>query len=119
MCSYYYVGTSSYQETAAVPPNCCTFIGSFAKLEIASGTVVWQTYMLPDNLGQQGQYSGAAIWGSSPAIDRVRRQVYIATGNLYSAPEEVEQCELEQQQLPVPEVRKLVLFDKISAEFWA
>lgn len=49
--------------------------------------------MLPDNGGQLGAYSGAAIWGSSPAIDVLRGQVYIATGNLYTAPPEVEACQ--------------------------
>ncbi len=31
-------------------------------------------------------YTGNAIWGSSPAIDTKRGQVYIATGNNYSVP---------------------------------
>ena len=31
-------------------------------------------------------YTGNAVWGSSPAIDTKRGQVYIATGNNYSVP---------------------------------
>lgn len=52
--------------------------------------------MLPDNGGSLGGYSGAAIWGSSPAIDISRRQVYVATGNLYTAPPEVTECQERQ-----------------------
>lgn len=49
--------------------------------------------MLPDNNGTLGEYAGAAIWGSSPSIDVVRNLVYIATGNLYSVPQHVEDCQ--------------------------
>lgn len=49
--------------------------------------------MLPDNNNQTGLYAGAAIWGSSPAIDVVRNLVYVATGNTYSVPPAVEACE--------------------------
>jgi len=73
--------------------KCCTFQGSFAKLDAKTGKILWQTYTLPNNQGNVGGYAGAAIWGSSPAIDRARNLVYIATGNLYSAPERVEKCQ--------------------------
>ncbi|CAN1169039.1 Polyvinylalcohol dehydrogenase [Linum perenne] len=39
------------------------------KLDVKTGFVLWNTYMIPDNGGQRGGYSGAAVWGSSPAID--------------------------------------------------
>lgn len=52
--------------------------------------------MLPDNSGRLGGYSGAAVWGSSPAIDISRRHVYVATGNLYTAPPEVTKCQERQ-----------------------
>lgn len=52
--------------------------------------------MLPENGGQIGGYAGAAIWGSSPAIDVFRRRVYVATGNLYTAPPEVRNCQQRQ-----------------------
>jgi len=41
---------------------------------------VWKTYTAPTG------YTGNAVWGSSPAIDIKRNQVYIATGNNYSVP---------------------------------
>lgn len=52
--------------------------------------------MLPDNHGNLGEYSGAAIWGSSPSIDIHRRHVYIGTGNTYSVPENISQCQESQ-----------------------
>uniref|UniRef100_A0A803N051 Pyrrolo-quinoline quinone repeat domain-containing protein n=2 Tax=Chenopodium quinoa TaxID=63459 RepID=A0A803N051_CHEQI len=97
----YYVGTSSLEELASID-KCCTFRGSFAKLEAKTGKIQWQTYMLPDNQGKQGEYSGAAIWGSSPSIDVSRNLVYIATGNLYSAPERVEACQERENNQTIP-----------------
>ncbi|PRQ53661.1 putative polyvinyl alcohol dehydrogenase (cytochrome) [Rosa chinensis] len=58
--------------------------------------------MLPDNNGNLGQYSGVAIWGSSPSIDALRKHVYIATGNTYSVPENVSQCQENQNSSTVP-----------------
>lgn len=52
----------------------------------------WRTYTTPENGGQPGGWSGAAVWGSSPLIDRVRKQVVVATGDNYSMPDEVEEC---------------------------
>ncbi|KAI6676812.1 hypothetical protein NL676_037608 [Syzygium grande] len=66
------------------------------KLNILSGAILWQTYTLPDNGGERGGYAGAAIRGSSPAIDPERRLAYVATGNLYTAPPEVEECQERQ-----------------------
>lgn len=90
-----YIGTTSVEEGFS-PDECCTFRGSFSKLDVKTGAVLWQTYMLPDNHGKLGQYSGAAIWGSSPSIDVHRRKVYIATGNTYSVPEYISQCQENQ-----------------------
>ncbi|KAF9626574.1 hypothetical protein IFM89_036089 [Coptis chinensis] len=94
----FYVGTSSLEEISSIG-QCCTFRGSMAKLDIRTGKIVWQTFTLPDNLGIRGEYAGAAIWGSSPSIDVRRNLVYIATGNLYSAPSRVRGCqEMENNQ---------------------
>ena len=57
--------------------------------------------MLPDNGGRLGGYAGAAVWRSSPAIDINRRLVYVATGNLYTAPAEVLKCQQEQNNQTV------------------
>ena len=58
--------------------------------------------MLPDNGGKLGGYSGAAVWGSSPAIDIKRRLVYVGTGNLYNAPAEVLDCQERQNNETKP-----------------
>ncbi|KAL6139713.1 hypothetical protein ACLB2K_058015 [Fragaria x ananassa] len=96
-----YIGTSSLEETVSVE-KCCTFRGSLAKLDVKTGFILWQTFMLLDNHGNLGQYSGAAIWGSSPSIDVLRIHVYIATGNTYSIPENVSQCQENQNNSTVP-----------------
>lgn len=63
--------------------------------------------MLPDNAGQTGRYAGVAIWGSSPSIDVHRRRVFIATGNAYSTPPDIDAClenERNSSSPPFPDV---------------
>jgi hypothetical protein len=67
------------------------------KIDVKTGSIQWKTLMLPDNHGKTNLYAGAALWGSSPSIDTKRNLVFIATGNLYSAPACVQKCEEEQQ----------------------
>lgn len=84
-----FVGVSSAEELhAVVRPSyeCCSFRGSMLALNLRTGKIKWQTYMAPEG------FSGSAIWGSSPSVDPKRRQVYIATGNNYSAPQEFLDC---------------------------
>lgn len=84
-----YVGVASQEELlAAFAPgySCCTFRGSMLALDLETGAILWKTYTAPEG------YSGNAVWGSSPAIDTRRGQVYIATGNNYSVPDEVLDC---------------------------
>lgn len=97
----YYVGTSSLEEGATIK-DCCIFRGSLVKLDAQTGDVLWKTYMLPDNNGKIGAYAGAAIWGSSPSIDVYRKHVYIATGNLYSAPKNILECQERQNNQTTP-----------------
>jgi polyvinyl alcohol dehydrogenase (cytochrome) len=77
-----YVGTSSLEESFALIPGyvCCSFRGKFAALDLNSGAILWELRMAPEG------FPGNAVWGSSPAIDAKRGQVYIATGNNYDAP---------------------------------
>jgi polyvinyl alcohol dehydrogenase (cytochrome) len=83
-----YVGVASQEEALAalVTGYVLSFRGSFAALDLATGQILWKTYMAPSG------YTGNAVWGSSPAIDPKRGQVYIATGNNYSVPEPVLAC---------------------------
>ena len=83
-----YVGVASQEEALAafVPGYVLSFRGSMLALDLASGAILWKTMMAPPG------YTGNAVWGSSPAIDTKRKQVYIATGNNYSVPPEILAC---------------------------
>jgi polyvinyl alcohol dehydrogenase (cytochrome) len=88
-----YVGVSSLEEAAArLSYPCCTFRGSMVALDLASGRILWKTYTMPDNFGQTFGYAGAAVWGSSPAVDEKRHVVYVATGNAYHFPDTLANC---------------------------
>jgi polyvinyl alcohol dehydrogenase (cytochrome) len=93
-----YVGLASVEENGVDcdgPPvdghNACWFRGSVSSVDLATGRVIWKTYMISDAQSAAG-YSGAAVWSSSPAIDVKRKSVYITTGNNYSAPQSVKDC---------------------------
>ena len=57
------------RRSAAFGPGyaCCTFRGSMVALDLATGAILWKTYMTPEP-----DYPGNAVWGSSPAIDTKR-----------------------------------------------
>jgi polyvinyl alcohol dehydrogenase (cytochrome) len=88
-----FVPVSSLEETAASQPGyeCCTFRGSVAALDTASGSIAWKTYMVPDPkpVGKNAAGatvlapSGVGVW-SSPTIDHKRGVIYVVTGNTYS-----------------------------------
>ena len=88
-----FVGSSSAEELGSdVIPGyiCCTFIGAMNGYVFKRGrfTRLWSQPMIPAGLN----FSGTAIWGSQPSIDAKRKQVFIATGNVYSVPESYENC---------------------------
>lgn len=97
----FYIGTSSIEEND--PSLCCTFQGSFLKMDAKTGNILWRTLLLPDNNGLQGLYSGAPVWGSSPSIDVQRNLVFIATGNNYGVPPAIAQCQAEQNNMTKPD----------------
>lgn len=85
-----YVGVASFEEFAAgfVPGYvCCTFRGSMLALNVDTGAILWKTYMTPGT-----DFSGNAIWGSTPAVDAKRGSLYITTGNNYEVPDSVIAC---------------------------
>ncbi|KAK4978314.1 hypothetical protein LTR66_004505 [Elasticomyces elasticus] len=99
------IGAASQEEVAAgtIPGyQCCSFVGNMAALAFdpSSGqfNVAWNISMLPD---PPGNWSGAAIWGSQPSIDPGRSQVFIATGNIYSLPQEFETCQNQSLEIAV------------------
>ena len=88
-----YVPVSSFEEGSGSNDNyeCCTFRGSVAAYDAATGKQLWQTFVIdapkPTKKNSKGTQlyapSGNAIW-ASPTIDARRRVLYVATGNEYS-----------------------------------
>jgi len=89
-----YVGVASAEEAAAAVRGtpCCVSRGSVVALDVQTGKIKWKTYMVPDNGGVVGGYSGGGVWDSTPVVDSQRNSLYVGTGNNYSVPIAVEQC---------------------------
>ncbi|HYG56806.1 MAG TPA: PQQ-binding-like beta-propeller repeat protein [Symbiobacteriaceae bacterium] len=83
-----FVGISSLEEGFAADPGyvCCTFRGSVVSLDVNTGALLWKTYTVPEG------YSGGAVWGSTPVVDKKRKAIYVTTGNNYEVPDEVAAC---------------------------
>lgn len=93
-----YVPVSSLEEGQGGNPNykCCTFRGSVLAMHAGTGAVIWKTHTIeaePRAIGKNPGGSerwgpaGAAIWGA-PTVDPKRRMVYVATGNMYTEPQQ-------------------------------
>ncbi|GAC1534580.1 MAG: hypothetical protein NVS2B17_03810 [Candidatus Velthaea sp.] len=84
-----YVGVSSNEEVLALQPTfaCCSFRGSMVALDAHTGKLLWKTYTVP--MG----FSGGSIWGSTAAIDEKRGLLFMATGNNYTVPAAVTDCQ--------------------------
>jgi len=91
-----YVAASSAEEASGADPTypCCTFRGSVAALDAATGKTIWQTYTIrqkprPTRKNSQGVQlwgpSGAGVW-SAPTLDPQRGVLYVTTGDNYSDP---------------------------------
>lgn len=65
-----YVGVASISKEVG-------FRGSVVALDLADGTTVWQTYMVPEGT------DGAGVF-AVPAIDEARGTLYVGTQNAYS-----------------------------------
>ncbi len=87
------VGVASNQEEMAstVKGFVPTFRGSVVALDILTGKILWQTYMVPSG------YTGAAVWGSNLAVDAARDAVFAGTGDNYSVPPAVASCQAAAQ----------------------
>ncbi|HKV56055.1 MAG TPA: PQQ-binding-like beta-propeller repeat protein [Candidatus Binataceae bacterium] len=91
-----YVPVSSTEEAAGADASyaCCTFRGSVAALDAATGKLIWQAYTIrskprPIRKNRGGVQlwgpSGAGVW-SAPTIDAKRGRLYVTTGDNYSDP---------------------------------
>jgi len=85
-----YVAVSSTEDAAAASPayGCCTFRGSVAALDIATGRMAWKSYTVleepkPTRKSGAGTQefgpAGAAI-SAAPTIDVARNVLYVSTG---------------------------------------
>ncbi|MCY3641291.1 MAG: PQQ-binding-like beta-propeller repeat protein [Gammaproteobacteria bacterium] len=91
-----YTPVSSLEVNLGLDPyyEGCTFRGSVAAYDAATGELLWQTFTIDEPAVVQYQNraetnmwgpSGAVIW-NSPAIDAKRNQLYVATGENMSSP---------------------------------
>ena len=87
-----FVPISSIEEASSMSKAyvCCTFRGSVAALDEATGKLLWKTPMIDEpmqTLHRQGKDltgpAGAAVW-AAPSVDRKRGLVYVATGDSYT-----------------------------------
>jgi polyvinyl alcohol dehydrogenase (cytochrome) len=90
-----YQRVASSEEGVATDPNypCCTFRGSIVAVSAATGAILWKTYMIPGNDGAPGGYSGGAVWGTTPAFDAASNTLFVTTGNNYTVPQAVKDCQ--------------------------
>ena len=83
-----YVSTASNEEARAadtlgfVP----SFRGSVVALDEETGRILWRFRTVPNG------YTGAAVWGSSPAVWPAEQLLFVSTGNNYSVPSDVATC---------------------------
>jgi polyvinyl alcohol dehydrogenase (cytochrome) len=91
-----YQGVASLEEFAAANPNypCCTFRGSIVAVNATTGAILWKTYTIPANGGVPGGYSGGSIWSTTPAIDPATNTLFVTTGNNYTVPQSVKDCQV-------------------------
>ncbi|ELQ35660.1 hypothetical protein M0657_010983 [Pyricularia oryzae] len=101
-----YAGVSS-SESAAFPGHpCCSFVGSLHAVALRRGRLqlLWSAQTIPRHSPadrDDPKFSGAAVWGSQPSIDPIRRQVFVGTGQLYSLPPEFEECQRQTANVTV------------------
>lgn len=85
-----YVVVASDEQNAASDGAypCCTFRGSVAALDMASGRILWKTYVVPDEprpyrrnaAGVQAFGPAGAAIAAAPTIDVKRDLIYVGTG---------------------------------------
>jgi polyvinyl alcohol dehydrogenase (cytochrome) len=91
-----YVPVASGEEGASSSPQyqCCTFRGSVAALDAATGKQIWKTWIIADAAKIVGKNAngvsrwapaGGGVW-NSPTIDPKRHALYVGTGDAYTSP---------------------------------
>jgi outer membrane protein assembly factor BamB len=94
-----FIGVSTTESgSPALDPNyTLTHHGSMTALILRANrlTRLWSTPMMPSD----APYAGASVWGSQPSIDISRNQVFIGTGQLFSVPPAISQCQSANKNL--------------------
>lgn len=88
-----YVAVGSSESGAAHDAGyaCCTFRGSVAALDIATGRIAWKTYLVGEEPRPLANASGVQQFGpagiavaGSPTLDSTHGLVYVATGDSFN-----------------------------------
>src|ERR1700733_13300431 len=85
---YAAIGSSEEKNAANANYSCCTFRGSVAALDMASGRVLWKSYTVleepqpthKNSAGKQEFGPGGAATAATPSIDAKRGVLYVSTG---------------------------------------
>lgn len=102
------VGVASNEEADAESPSypCCSFRGAVVAVNAKTGHMLWKTYTVPSNTGSNGDsntpcassnpaagcgYTGGGVW-STPTVDEATNQIFVGTGNNYTAPDAAVAC---------------------------
>ena len=102
------VGVASNEEADAESASypCCTFRGAVVALDATTGHLLWKTYTVPSNNPNGGDsnlpcaqanpasgcgFTGGAVW-ATPTIDTATNQVFVGTGNNYTATDSAASC---------------------------
>jgi polyvinyl alcohol dehydrogenase (cytochrome) len=90
---YIAVGSSEPGAARDATFSCCTFRGSVASLDIATGRVAWKTYLVAEEPRPIASAAGVQQFGpagievaGTPTLDTVRGLVYVATGDSFNPP---------------------------------
>ena len=88
-----YVAVGSHEQALAKDPAyaCCSFRGSVAALDLASGRVIWKSYLVAEEPRPLAAAAGARQFGpagiaveGAPTLDAARGLVYVATGDSFN-----------------------------------
>jgi outer membrane protein assembly factor BamB len=85
------VSTTESGGPALDPSYKLSHHGSMNAVALRHGrlALLWTTDMIP----RGANFSGASVWGSQPSIDPIRQQVFVGTGQLFSLPPEIVECQ--------------------------
>jgi polyvinyl alcohol dehydrogenase (cytochrome) len=85
---YVAVGSSELESARDPGYGCCTFRGSVAALDVASGRIEWKSYLVGEEPRAVSNAAGAPRFGpagvpavGAPTVDVTRSLLYVATGD--------------------------------------